>query len=466
MRLASVQTFTLHRIVHCKGGLTNMRKAKWLAGLLTMALVLSACGSKSSEGDGQPAGSAQPSGSESPGQNVELRFAWWGSEERHEKTLKVIELFEQKNPGVKITPEYSGFDGYLDKLNTQIAAGNAPDLIQMGGNIKEYVDKNALLDLQPYVGSIINLDDFNQSLVRTGMFDGKLYGVPLGVSSFGLLYNADMFNKAGVPLPSPDWTYEDLKNTIIQISQNLGEGFYGSYDLSSDSSTLGSFLGSIGKELYRDGERRFDREDLISWFTYWDELRKAGAIVPPDMQVANPPTAVDKSLVVQGKVAIQSIGASQIYGFQELTNDQLGIALYPHGPSGSGMVPPIAGQYITAYEKTAHPEVVAKFINFMVNDPEAGVILGNSRGVPPSAKIRDALAAQSTPVDKVLYDYISLVSEKAPDIEFQQFPLDNELTKLLQLTSEKIAFGAESIDKAVDEFMTEFDKLLAKAKGQ
>ncbi|MGF7047558.1 hypothetical protein J2T13_002063 [Paenibacillus sp. DS2015] len=102
----------------------------------------------------------------------------------------------------------------------------------------------------------------------------------------------------------------------------------------------------------------------------------------------------------------------------------------------------------------------------MVNDPEAGVILGSSRGVPPAGEIRDLLAAQSTPVDKVLYDYVSLVSDTAPPIIYQQFPLDNEFTKLLLLTSEKVAFGAQEIDKAVDEFMLEFDKLLEKAKLQ
>jgi|HigsolmetaAR203D_1030402.scaffolds.fasta_scaffold00650_18 multiple sugar transport system substrate-binding protein len=463
-----------------------MKRSSALALLFALVLLLAtACGgggSKNNSGGDANGGSeatAQSGGgsnasagnaaedkpAEKP-QNADLRMSWWGSEERHEKTLKAIELFELKNPGVKITGEYSGFDGYMDKLNTQIAAGNAPDLIQLGGNIKEYVDKGALLDLSPYVGSILNLDDFNGGLVKSATFDGKLYGVTLGVSSSAILYNASMFERAGVPLPSPDWNYDDFKSIVTQISEKLGKGYYGSYDLSSDAATFGSFLGAHGKELYRDGERHFEREDAIQWFTMWDELRKAGVIVPPDMQVANPPSAVDKSLILQGKVAIQSAAASQIYGYQELTQDLLGLTVYPNGPAGSGMIPPISGQYMTVSANTEHPEVAVSFINFMVNDLEGGVILGNSRGVPPAGKIRDALAAQSTPVDKVLYDYISLVSDVAPPVEYQQFPLDNEFTKLLQLTSEKIAFGAASIDAAVDEFMNEVDKLLEKARAQ
>lgn len=442
--------------------------------MLTLAILLSACGNNndgnstaSSPAASQPASGAAVSPSAASGEKVELRFAWWGADERHEKTQKAIELFESKNPGVTITPEYSGFDGYMDKLNTQIAAGNAPDLIQMGGNIKEYVDKNALLDLTPYVGSAIKLDDFNQGLVQSATFGGKLYGVTLGVNSTGLLYNAAMLEKAGVPAPTKDWTYDDLKNTAIALQGKLDKGSYALYDLSSDSGAFASYLGAYGKKLYdTDGQRHFEKEDAIGWFKLWADLRGAGAVVPADVQVANPPTAADTSLVVKGQVAVQAGSASQLAGLQQLTQDTLGLLTFPNGPAGSGMVPPLSGQYITAYEGTKHPDVVAKFIDFMVNDPEAGTILGNTRGVPPAGAIRDELSAQATPVDKVMYDYISLVAEVAPPVTWVQFPLDNELVKLLQLTSEKIGFNAKSVDAAAEEFMTEIDKLIAKANAQ
>lgn len=450
-----------------------MKSKKMLAALiLALVLLLAAC-SGGNTGSGtqsdQQSGGSQPAGTgggTEQVQNIELRMAWWGDDDRHQRTQQAIELFEQKNPHIKITPEPSGFDGYFDKLNTQIAAGNAPDLIQMGGNIKEYVDKNALLNLSPYMGKELDLSDFNQALVKEATFDGNLYGVTLGVSAFSIMYNANLFNEAGVALPAGDWTFDDMAKTIIELKQKLGDGYYGSYDLSDDASTLGAFLGAHGAELYRDGERHFEREDMVNWFQYWKDLRDQGAIVPMDVQVSNPDSAADQSLVVKGQVAIQSAAGSQIFGYQALTEDTLGLTVYPAGPAGSGMIPPISGQFITAYAQTDHPEAVAAFISFMVNDPEAGVILGNSRGVPPAGVVRDALAAQASPVDAVLYDYISLVSDVAPPVEYQQFPLDNEFIKLLQLVAEKIAFNAASVDDAVDEFMTEIDKLLEKAKAE
>lgn len=55
-----------------------------------------------------------------------LRFAWWGGAGRHEATLKAIALFEQQNPGLKIKAEYMGFNGYLERLTTQIAGAPSP----------------------------------------------------------------------------------------------------------------------------------------------------------------------------------------------------------------------------------------------------------------------------------------------------------------------------------------------------
>ena len=65
------------------------------------------------------------------GSEATLRFSWWGGDERHEATLAVIEQYQNENTGISIEGEYSGWDGYLEKLTTQLAAGTAPDIIQI-----------------------------------------------------------------------------------------------------------------------------------------------------------------------------------------------------------------------------------------------------------------------------------------------------------------------------------------------
>ena len=72
-----------------------------------------------------------PDSSASTGAPTVLRFAWWGGASRHAATLKALALFEQRNPGLRVKAEYMGFNGYLERLTTQIAGRAEPDLMQI-----------------------------------------------------------------------------------------------------------------------------------------------------------------------------------------------------------------------------------------------------------------------------------------------------------------------------------------------
>ena len=53
---------------------------------------------------------------------AQLRFVWWGSDARHEATLAAVARYCELYPNVQIDCEYQGYDGYQQKLMTQIAA--------------------------------------------------------------------------------------------------------------------------------------------------------------------------------------------------------------------------------------------------------------------------------------------------------------------------------------------------------
>ncbi|MDL2319440.1 extracellular solute-binding protein, partial [Eubacteriales bacterium OttesenSCG-928-A19] len=118
---------------------------KKLVSLLLVALLMTGvvtCGAVASSSDELPAYTGGP---------VELRFTWWGGDARAERTNNVIELFQAQYPDIKITAEPKPSDSYWDTLNTQLAGGNAPDILQFGGNYPDFI--NYLLPLQDFVGT-------------------------------------------------------------------------------------------------------------------------------------------------------------------------------------------------------------------------------------------------------------------------------------------------------------------------
>lgn len=149
------------------------------------------CGAKNpSESAGSPATSlTEPASAEGttplPNENITLRFSWWGGDARHEATLEALKLYTQKFPNVKVEGEYSGWDGYVQKLSTQIAGGSAPDIISIP-DIEAYnlIKQGTLLDLHPYAAKRRDhysevysfqeseLDKYLLPVYRTGYFCG------------------------------------------------------------------------------------------------------------------------------------------------------------------------------------------------------------------------------------------------------------------------------------------------------
>lgn len=79
-------------------------------------------------------------------EEVDLRMAWWGSQDRHDRTIKAIELYESLHPNVKIEYEYYSFDDYFTKLKTLVASDQVWDIFQLGGNFPMYMDKMRYAD--------------------------------------------------------------------------------------------------------------------------------------------------------------------------------------------------------------------------------------------------------------------------------------------------------------------------------
>jgi multiple sugar transport system substrate-binding protein len=88
---------------------------------------------------------------------AELRMGWWGNDDRAARTLQVIALFEAAYPEIKVLGEPNGGAGdHFQILDTQLAANNAPDIIQFGGNWPDYVQY--LEPLNGYLGQQLMID--------------------------------------------------------------------------------------------------------------------------------------------------------------------------------------------------------------------------------------------------------------------------------------------------------------------
>src|SRR5579859_2423869 len=112
-------------------------------------------------------------------QKKEIHVAWWGSQSRHDRTIKVIQMYMAAHPDLNITWEYANFNDYFVKLNTMASSGDLPCVMQQDyAYVAEWATRGLLLPLDDYVkdGTIDTKDIADASLIG-GRVNGKLYAV-------------------------------------------------------------------------------------------------------------------------------------------------------------------------------------------------------------------------------------------------------------------------------------------------
>ena len=214
-------------------------KKQLTAGVLAAAMVLSLAGCQSGGAEettaaataGGAASEAAESGDASGAgeaasdkEPVTLRFSWWGGETRHNATMAAVDAFEEEYPWITVECEYSSWDGWVDKVATQLAGGTAPDLMQINWDwlYQFSSDGSKFVDLNQYK-DIISLDNWSENNLNAMTVAGKLQGVPVSITGKLPMYNKTTFDKAGIPVPT---SIEELRAAGKTFQEKLGDDYY------------------------------------------------------------------------------------------------------------------------------------------------------------------------------------------------------------------------------------------------
>ncbi|MCW5861129.1 MAG: extracellular solute-binding protein, partial [Caldilineales bacterium] len=144
---------------------------------------------------------------------VVLRVGTGDSGEGLNPHQQIISQFEAANPDILVQLEAVAGNDYYARLLTQVAAGAAPDLMQIGDDaVPQFVDAGALVPLDSYLtgSDPLDLGIYLPNLVKPGEYQGKQYMLPKDFSPLAVYYNKKLFDQYKVPYPKDGWTWEDL----------------------------------------------------------------------------------------------------------------------------------------------------------------------------------------------------------------------------------------------------------------
>ena len=378
---------------------------------------------------------------------VTIRFSWWGDALRHEATLKAIALFEAAYPNIHVEAEYGGWDGYTDKLTTQIMGGTAADVVQDGGHFMTYIIYGAqYTDLRDYL-DIIDTSNFSQSLLDSYCsVDGKLISMPTGVQAWTTLQNTSLLKDNGIEPPAR-WTWDGL----VEAGRKLHESDPEAYLLNVSMETMTNWLfpmfiqQKVGGTVINDNyQMEFTAEDLTAYLTWLENMWAANALQGRSEQLLYDGSPLENPKWNGGKLAISMCSSASYswYVFDDYLKEHIEVVdcfSFPEGEADNDsiVVPPASFYNIPAASE--HKKEAAMLINFLLNDLDAGRAQGTVRSLPANTAVLAVLQEEDL-VDPGIARAVELGSPRACVKRGTPTGL-NEVQDVLSVYIEQIAYG-------------------------
>lgn len=263
-----------------------------------------------------------------------LTLTWWGSQARHDATLKALDQYKALNANVTFQTQFSGWDGYFDKLAVQYSAKSAPDIIQMdAAYLNDYAARGLLADLKD-----VNVDNIEAATVDGGKVNGTQYAMPLGVAALGMVYDKTVVEKLGLEAPDFGWTWDDYYAFGEAAKAKLGEDKYVFADQSADLVDYTAYQYSMGKGYIFDAEGNLsiDKDTWIGFMTKMNELRDRGILTPADITTTDKELDPQLDSVINGNAVVRHLFSNQVGSIEALKPGAFGYASMPYGTEAGG----------------------------------------------------------------------------------------------------------------------------------
>jgi multiple sugar transport system substrate-binding protein len=272
-----------------------------------------------------------------------LALANWADYREADLERQVLAPFERAHPGVRVEQQSAGTGQaeYRERILTSIAAGRPPDVLLLDNiDVPAFTDRGVLLDLAPLLPRLgVDLARYDSTVLDIFRRGAAVYALPKGYTPMVLVYNKDLFDRAGIPYPSGDWTWDEFLRTAQALTRDTdGDGRIDQWGTAYDRRYFlwAAWLWSGGGDiLCPDGTRASGCLDApesvaaIRWYTDWVTR---DSIVPRAYNLRR--TLGDNlRLFYSGKVAMLTTGHFWIPNFRPYTSDgrlRVGFVEIPH----------------------------------------------------------------------------------------------------------------------------------------
>ena len=299
----------------------------------------------------------------------------------------ILDRYEKEHPDVTVRMEQLTWQNGLEKITAAIAAGNVPDVCELGSTwMPRMLESGTLADWTEGTAD-----------VRSGLRGWDLcsvgeraYGVPWVLGTRALFYNKALFARAGLDSTKPPETWGQLRDASAAI-QKLGPPVHGYGVQAGERYILFKkfmpFAWGNGGQILSDDLKtaRFDSPRNREALQYYLSLRSVGIMDHQD--------ALDREFK-EGRLGLQISGAWLLKSIpRDAPGLRFGVALVPRPETDRGTHASFAGgEVLVSFKGSKHPEAALDLARYLVRPENALALAQAAKSVQPATVGADTSA--------------------------------------------------------------------------
>lgn len=345
------------------------RVTLWLFSLLIFSFVLVACGGPSTGNSGQTV-------------HVLIGYNTTYATQQKQWMQQVGSEFHKATGATIAWDTYSSSSEEQTKLQTSIVNGSGPDIFSLGTTFVPTAQATkGFTELSDQDWNLVGGKSkfFQQQLTMSGSSPSHLIAVPWVMRPFAMVYNKDLFQKAGITTPPTTWT-DFVKDA--QKMTNASAGVYGAEIDPSDSFDPWKIWWMFNKQLGSDflsqnlKTAQMNTPQAVQAVKFWFDWAATYKIVDPNSMSWKAADAV--SAFAKGKVGmlimvtptitptLQKATVNGKYAFAPMPTIPYGMQQRPAGGVPASTI--VSGDMLAVADYSNVKDLAFKFINLVTDE--------------------------------------------------------------------------------------------------
>ena len=280
-------------------------------------------------------------------------------------------IIDEAHPEWTIVLETVPQANLVEKINTQLAGDDLPDLVRVQGLlVQQWLRQGAFIDLEEMIAkNKLDLSDFYNGPLEQFRWNDHLYGLPDTAAPDVLFYNKAMFDAAGLAYPDDTWTFEDMRKAAILLTLDDQGRHPGEADFDPAAIVQWGWNGALTNHWQRHMVQplggdfcanqdctmmNFTTPETVKAVTWWATLANQDFAAPYD-PYSGGQTGVPGDPFIAGKAAMGYNGFFAVGQLNETGEVDYDLAQPLLGADGKRYTPLSTNGYVIS-AKSKHPE--------------------------------------------------------------------------------------------------------------